>query len=66
MHPEYFELYDPNTGSTKPSTKEEVRGLERVSVWAQNHVEDRIRDYYNNVPCQWLQKDRELFGTAFP
>ena len=56
-----FELYDPNTGEDRPSTKEECRGLERCAVWDKHHVEDRLRDYYNGVPCIWLKEDYEIF-----
>jgi hypothetical protein len=61
LHPDRFEFYDPNTGESKPATKQQIKGLERASVWEANHIEDRIRDYYNNVPCIWLQDDIELF-----
>ena len=56
-----FELYDPNTGEIRPSTKEECRGLERCAVWDKRHVEDRLRDYYNGAPCIWLKEDYEIF-----
>lgn len=56
-----FSLYDPNTGIITPSDKEQVRGLERAAVWDSNHVEERIRDYYNGDSCIWLKEDNELF-----
>ena len=56
-----FEQYDPNTGEITPSTKEIARGREAAAVWDNNHIEDRIRDHYNNVPCIWLKKQYELF-----
>jgi hypothetical protein len=61
IHPDRFEFYDPNTGESRPATKEKIKGLERASVWEANHIEDRIRDYYNGVPCVWLKDDIELF-----
>jgi hypothetical protein len=61
LHPDRFEFYNPNTGESTPATKEKVKNLERASVWEANHVEDRIRDYYNGVPCVWLEEDIELF-----
>ncbi|SDG74702.1 Immunity protein 26 [Flavobacterium omnivorum] len=61
LHPDRFEFYNPNTGESTPATKEKVKGLERAAVWEANHVEDRIRDYYNGVPCIWLEDDLELF-----
>lgn len=56
-----FELYNPNTGEVFPSSKEECRGLECCAIWDQNHVEDRLSDYYSGAPCIWLEKDRTLF-----
>jgi len=55
LKPENFELYDPNTGEITPTTKDKIIGLERAAVWADNHVEDRIRDHYLGVPCIWLE-----------
>lgn len=63
LNPDSFELYDPNTGESKPSTKEQIKGLERAAVWEANHIVDRIRDYYNEVPCVWLQEDYDLFNN---
>jgi len=56
-----FELYNTNTGEITPSTKEECRGLERCAVWDKHHIEDRLRDHYNGVPCIWLKEDYEIF-----
>lgn len=61
LNPDKFEFYNPNTGEIFPAKKNEIKGLERASVWDSNHVEDRIRDYYNNVPCVWLEDDIKLF-----
>lgn len=61
-----FSKYNYVTGEITPSTKEEVRGLECAAVWGENHVEDRIRDYYNQVPCIWLQQHYELFPESLP
>ncbi|CAA7196835.1 Imm26 family immunity protein [Chryseobacterium potabilaquae] len=66
LQPDHFEFYNPNMGEIAPATKKEIIGLERAAVWDKNHVEDRIRDYYNGVPCAWLKDDRELFNTTFP
>ena len=61
-----FSLYNEMTGEITPSTKAKARGLERAAVWAENHVEDRIRDYYNHVPCIWLKEHYELFPESLP
>lgn len=61
IHKDRFELYDPNTGETISTNKDACKGLERSSIWDAHHVEDRIRDYYNGVPCKWLKDDLALF-----
>lgn len=66
LNPTHFELYNPNTGEIVSTTKKEIIGLERASVWDKNHIEDRIRDFYNKVPCIWLEADRKLFNRDFP
>jgi len=66
INKEEFRLYDANTGEIVSATKKEIIGLERASVWDKNHVEDRIRDFYNKTPCIWLEADRELFNREFP
>ena len=60
-HTDTFQLYNPETGEITPATKEMARGLERCSVWGDNHVEDRIDDYYNDRPCIWMKEDDELW-----
>lgn len=61
-----YSTYNCYTGEIVSSNKEEVQGLERAAVWAENHVEDRIRDYYNNVPCIWLKDHYNLFPDSLP
>ena len=56
-----FSLYNTKTGEMTPATKEKAKGLERCAVWGDNHVEDRIDDYYCNRPCIWLKEDYELW-----
>lgn len=51
-----FRLYNPNTGEMWSATKEECRGLEVAAVWDSHHVEERIRDYYNNKVCDFVKK----------
>lgn len=63
LHSDRFELYDSNTGESKPATKDQIKGLERAAVWEANHIVDRIRDHYNGVPCIWLQEDLDLFNN---
>ncbi len=61
-----FELYNPNTGAITPSTFDECKYLERAAVWDRGNIVDRIRDYYNKVPCIWLKEDYELFPERKP
>lgn len=56
IDPKNFELYNPNTGEITPSTREEVKGLECAAVWEAEHVEDRLRDYYNGKPNVWVEQ----------
>ena len=51
-----FELYNPNTGEISKATKEQCLELECAAVWEANHVEDRIRDYYNCKPNIWVEQ----------
>lgn len=62
LHPENFELYDPNTGEITPSTKEECKGLESASVWEASHVEERIRDYYAGKVNRYVKDDLDVFN----
>ena len=41
-------------------TKEEVekQGIERVAVWEDNHIEDRLQDYFSGTPNRWLEQLR--------
>ncbi len=55
QNPSHFQLYNPNTGVITQATREECEGLECAAVWAENHVEERIRDYYLGVPNIWLE-----------
>jgi len=40
-------------GTRVRANVDECIGLERLAVWDNNHVEDRLRDYYNGVPNKW-------------
>jgi len=42
------------TNYERKATLAEIEGLERASVWAENHIEDRLRDHYAGRPCKWL------------
>lgn len=56
LNPNKFEIY--LGGNIEPAKKEECLNLDRCAVWAVNHIEDRIRDHYNNQPNIWLEQMR--------
>jgi len=56
QNPNNFEIYNPNTGEISKATKEQCLGLECAAVWEANHIEDRIRDYYNSIPNVWVEQ----------
>lgn len=56
LNPDSFELYNPNTGEIIPATRKEVEGLECAAVWEAEHVEDRIKDYYEGKLNTWVQQ----------
>ncbi len=56
LNPTKFEIY--LGGQIRPATKDECINLDRCAVWAINHIEDRIRDHYNNVPNVWVDQMR--------
>jgi hypothetical protein len=56
FNPDYFELYNPNSGDIKPAKKADCFGLERASVWEGEHVEERIVDNFNSRTNTWVEK----------
>ncbi len=56
LNPEKFEIY--LNGEIRSATKQECVGLDRCAVWEINHIEDRIKDHYNNKPNVWVEKMR--------
>lgn len=61
---EMFKLYITETGEIRLSTYEEIKDLECAASWSHNHVEDRLRDYYANRECVWinqLEKPKKKF-----
>ena len=44
-----------STGNSRPATKDEVKGIERLAVWEDNHVEDRLRDYFDGKQNIWVE-----------
>lgn len=56
LNPDRFDLYNPNTGEITKASREQCEGLETAAVWAAEHVEDRIRDFYLNVPNRWVEQ----------
>ena len=63
----YFYKVDPISGDLylyhsefsennyeRKATASEIKGLEKAAVWAENHIEDRLRDHYAGRPCKWM------------
>lgn len=42
-------------GKDIPATFEEVKDLPVAAVWESSHVEDRLNDFYDNVPNKWVE-----------
>lgn len=42
-------------GEMRESSREECKNLERAAVWAPEHVEDRVLDYYADRPNKWVE-----------
>jgi len=55
-----FEIYLTKTGEIKSSTYKEIKNLERVAAWANNHIEDRLRDHFSGQKCIWLEEDENI------
>lgn len=43
-------------GQARPASIEEVQGIERLAVWEDNHVEDRLRDHRDGRPNVWAEQ----------
>ncbi|MBC3809744.1 hypothetical protein H8K52_20635 [Undibacterium seohonense] len=56
LNPTKFEIYVG--GVIRSAKREECLNLQRCAVWAVNHIEDRIRDYYNGMPNKWVEQMR--------
>ena len=57
-----FFVYNALDGTITPSDKKQCKGLECAAVWEDNHVLDRIKDYYEGRECVWLKEDKEIFS----
>jgi hypothetical protein len=62
--PEFFQqdIFDPrqcqvidHLGRERAATPQECVGLERSAVWAAEHIEERVRDHYQNRPNAHLE-----------
>lgn len=62
--PEFFmqDIFDPqqcqvvdHLGRARAATPQECVGLERAAVWAAEHIEERVRDHYQNRPNAHLE-----------
>ena len=62
--PKFFmqDIFDPqqcqvvdHLGGQRAATPPECVGLERLAVWAAEHIEERVRDHYENRPNAHLE-----------
>ncbi|RAJ77305.1 immunity protein 26 of polymorphic toxin system [Chitinophaga dinghuensis] len=58
LNPAKFEIYDPNTGDTRPTDVSECIDLERAAVWEPYNVEQRLCDHFNGVPNDIFEEMR--------
>jgi hypothetical protein len=65
--PDYFmqDIIDPTKlqirsypHSLRPATPEECEGLERLGVWAVNHIEDRLNDHFAGRENIWVEMQK--------
>jgi Immunity protein 26 len=49
----------------RSATLAECETLECAAVWEPDHVEDRLRDYYNGMPNKWFE-DLKIKVAAIP
>lgn len=56
MNPLDIKIVD-SAGGVAPATKAEIidKKLERLAVWEDNHIEDRLRDYFANKTNAWVE-----------
>lgn len=45
-----------SSGNMRQASIDDITGLERLAVWEDNHVEDRLRDYFDNKPNVWVEQ----------
>lgn len=48
-------LYNPNTGEMKPAKIIDCIGLECAAVWEPSHINDRLIDYFEGKPNEWVE-----------
>ncbi len=56
LNPNNFEIYNPNMGDIRKSTREECIGLECSAVWEARHIEDRLIDHFNGIENIWVKQ----------
>ena len=53
LNPSVFHIYE--NGEMRLASKKECVGLERFAEWEAEHVEDRLKDYYEGKPNKWVE-----------
>lgn len=50
-----YSIYLMGESVELPATKDECNELECAAVWEPEHVADRLRDYFQQVPNKWFE-----------
>ena len=58
LDPNRYNLYNPNTGEITETSRDNCIGLERAAIWEPEHVESRIKDYYDGISNVWVEQLR--------
>ena len=61
INPKEFSIYEPNSGVISSAKKEDCIGLEVAAVWEAEHVEERLRNYFDGVSNRSMEADKKLF-----
>jgi hypothetical protein len=59
-------IIDGDHLNTRPGTAEECRELEQYAVWHPEHIEDRLRDHFEDRPNVRLQRTTDRLADARP
>lgn len=64
INPYKFSIYNWETGVISNATRSDCEGLERCSVWYDNHIEDSIYAHHAKINCEWLASIDDWIAMA--